>query len=506
MTTTARKLASGSTLRMTSLIAHLLISMFMMPFVVYSLGDRMYGFWTLLGTFIGYYGMLDFGLSTAVSRHIAGALGKQDNEECNNIFNIALRIYTIIGAIAFAITVILALLAPVFFTDPKDISLFRKVMLILGVNTAISFPIRVCVGVLTAQLSYNIITFIQFLSTIVRTLLIIVVLLSGYKVLALAVVTFISGIPEKILYIYYCKKQIPYLSLQLRGLNYRKAKPLFSYSSYSFIADIGDQLRFHVDAVVISAFVGLGAVTHYKIASFIAVQYMGLLNSFIGVIMPVFSRLEGEKKYDQIKNVFFLTNKIAVSMASFIGFCLIGFGKPFIKRWMGPLYLDSYPCLVVLILGLAFSFWQSPSISLLYGTSNHKFYAIYNTIEGIANLILSVVLVRYYGIFGVALGTFIPMIITRGIIQPIYVCRIFSFDSSDFFLQIGKSVGIGIISLVLPALIVIMFAVPNYMILMLLGSLSLCLYAMGLWKYMFNTAELEELRRIISPESRVKRA
>ena len=41
----ARKLVSGSALRVANLCAQLAVSLVMLPFIVGCLGDRMYGFW-----------------------------------------------------------------------------------------------------------------------------------------------------------------------------------------------------------------------------------------------------------------------------------------------------------------------------------------------------------------------------------------------------------------------------------------------------------------------------
>ena len=74
----AKKLAFGSMLGVANHFATIIIALFLMPFVVYSLGDRIYGFWTLASAFIGYYGLLDLGLSSAIGRFIAGAIGAGD--------------------------------------------------------------------------------------------------------------------------------------------------------------------------------------------------------------------------------------------------------------------------------------------------------------------------------------------------------------------------------------------------------------------------------------------
>ena len=79
----------GSLFRAISFLATVLISFYMMPQIVKALGDRWYGMWTLVGTIIGYYGLLDFGLSSAVQTYIARALGKNDHQEIEILISTA---------------------------------------------------------------------------------------------------------------------------------------------------------------------------------------------------------------------------------------------------------------------------------------------------------------------------------------------------------------------------------------------------------------------------------
>src|SRR5271167_113020 len=107
MSTTTRKLASGSALRLTVTFGTAVTSFLIMPFVVHTLGDSLYGIWTVVATFVGYYGVLELGLSRAVSRYAAAALGAGDHEECNRVFNTALRIYMVLGAVVLILTCVL---------------------------------------------------------------------------------------------------------------------------------------------------------------------------------------------------------------------------------------------------------------------------------------------------------------------------------------------------------------------------------------------------------------
>ncbi len=54
--------------------------------------------------------------------------------------------------------------------------------------------------------------------------------------------------------------------------------------------------------------------------------------------------------------------------------------------------------------------------------------------EAIINLILSLALVRKFGIMGVAFGTLIPLIVTQTFILPAYTCRTIGLELKKYLL------------------------------------------------------------------------
>jgi len=499
MSTIGKKLASGSALQVFTFLATVLVTFFMMPFVIHALGDRMYGFWTLVGTFIGYYGLFDFGLGSAVSRHIAGAIGQKDMAECNRVFSTAIIIYSCLGILVFVVTCIIAGIANVIVENPEDAALFWKVILILGSSVAISFPLRSFGGVLTAQLRYDIQSYIGLFSLFLRTVLIVLALISGLKILAMAWVMFFVNILALLLTAYFAKSSLPSLQLNRHLAERGTAKTLFSYGFFTFIAQIADSLRFNIDNIVVSAYIDLSAVTHYSIVGALVHYYKNLMISFVGVFQPLFSRQHDAGEIDSVKKTFFFATKISVYASSFVGFGLIAWGKPFIQRWMGSEYLDAYPCLVVLAAGYVVALSQTPSVGLLYGTSKHKFYALFNTIEGVCNLVLSIFLARHYGLIGIAMGTLIPMLILKAIVQPIYVCRVSKIPYHDYMLRIGKAFGVVILSLAVPIYFSLKYALASYDILIILGIGSVVCYFPLIWFLGFSFNEKQIFRLAIFP-------
>lgn len=490
---------SGSALRGINLVAQVVVAFFLTPFIVHSLGDHLYGFWALVGTFIGYYGLLDLGLGAAVSRYAAAAAGKGDREEYGKVFSAALQLYLLLGAGVLSVSVVVAFLTPHFAHNPQDGVLFRNVLLILGCSLALTFPVRAYSGVLNAELRLDALSAVDILTLLLRTAMVVGVLLAGYKLLAIAWVTFVSGIPQAAAYVVLSRRVCPWLRYHRQSWLGKRTKSLFSYGVFALVATMADKLRSETDVLVITGFIGLAAVTHFRIAALMIFQFVALMMALTGVVQPWFSRMDGAGDHRGMRRAFFISTKLSLCMASFVAFGFIAWGRPFIQRWMGPSYLDAYPCLVVLALGRVAGLGQHPSRLLLYATAKHKFFALINVVEGVANLGLSLWLVQRMGIFGVALGTFIPMALIKLIVQPLYVCRVSPISYGEYMRELGRSALVVGTALVIPGLISAWFAAPAYSSLILVGLLSLGFYILVISALEFNRQERETLMRALLP-------
>lgn len=489
----ARKLVSGSVLRVVSLAASAICSFFLMPFVVHHLGDRLYGFWSLASVFIGYYSLLDLGLSTAVSQYVCVAIGRNDLGECRAVFNAAIRIQSMLGGVALLATLALAALTPLFTHVALDAHLFREVILILGVNTALTFPVKVYGGVLDATYRFDINASLTILGSVLRTGLAVWAIFVGGRLLALTWVTLLASLPVAALQIWFGKREAPWARI---GGTFEagRVRSLFSYSIYSFLSYLADILRFQVDPLVISGFIGLAAVTHYRVASVFSQQYfLQVLVVSVGILGPVFSRLYGAGDRNQMEAVFFFGTKLSCCISSFICFALIGWGKPFITRWMGPQYLDAYSPLVVLAFSVLLDVCQRSSIDLLYATFEHRFYTYLNWAEGILNLLFSLALARPLGIIGVAMGTLIAAVLIRVIVQPWWVCKVSKLHYVSYMRFWGGTL------LLCSFLTGIAIAVsawglrPSYPSLIASAILASALYAVGSWLFVLSPGERAKL-------------
>jgi O-antigen/teichoic acid export membrane protein len=237
------------------------------------------------------------------------------------------------------------------------------------------------------------------------------VILYGYGIIGIALVVSSSTILSSIPIVRFAYKIEKGLSIAPSYFQWNCMKELFGYSIFAFFGRIGDLLKYSVDSYVIAKFINLAAVTHYGIALSLNQYFIQVVSAFGSVVSPIFSQ-EGKGDFDSLRKKFMFTTRICSFVSFFIGVMILLYGKPFIQRWMGNEYLDAYPVLILLTVPIMFGLSQTPLFGALYGISKHYIITYVNIAEGLSNLVLSIILVKDYGIIGVAIGTAIPMTIT----------------------------------------------------------------------------------------------
>ena len=90
---------------------------------------------------------------------------------------------------------------------------------------------------------------------------------------------------------------------------------------------------------------------------------------------------------------------------------------------------------MILLIPSALYTSQTTSNRILFGMSRHKSLAYVVLMEGIANLILSITLVRPLGIVGDAIGTAIPLLCTALFFLPRHMCRQLDIPVRKFLVE-----------------------------------------------------------------------
>jgi O-antigen/teichoic acid export membrane protein len=422
------QLYKGSIVRSLHFAFNVISSFFLMPFLINSLGERWYGIWILISSFLTFYWLFNIGLGPATQRYVSMCLGKNDFDGANEYINTSIRVYKLIGLAVAVFTTLATVAIPWMSYSNEEKPILQFLILCLGLNFALSMPMRVFSGLIAVHLRYDILSGIGLCKDIVRVVLIVCFLKMGYGLVALAVIHVVTDSIDYTLSYFYARKIAGYFRRTRRKADRDILKRLFNYSWIALGIQITDRLRFNTDTFVIAAYLGAEKITQYTIAFRLTEYFRQFIASAIGMLMPVFSRMDAEGDRSRLIEKFMLATKISVYLSVFLGGSLLIFGKDLIEIWVGKQYADVYPLLVILIIPATINFMQIPSMDLLYGLSRHRDYLAITGGEAACNLILNLILVREYGLIGAAIGNAIPVTLWRIAVQPFFTCKVLQID------------------------------------------------------------------------------
>ena len=495
------KLISGSVLRLAALVAMVVASFFLTPFIIQHIGTKMFGFWSLSVSILGTSALMDLGLSTALKRYLPKYYAENNLKKANEVVCSTGFSFIIIGIMTLLMVVLLA--KPLHELVGKGVALniFKTVVIVLGVDAALQFPMRTLIGYFESHLKYGLMSAIDIIKTLSRASLIYYFLFNNHGIIAIAIITLFVNLSGNMLLIAFYFVRHGDIQLRWKYIRFDTIKELFIYSYKNVVSALANLMRYNVDNLIIANFIGVSTITPYVIGSSIAKYFLESVSAFMGQTVPVFSYIDAENDIQLIKQVYFLLLKIAIFLSVYIGGMLIILGSPFILRWMGKGFETSYTVLSVLTIGLTFSLSQFPTYNLLRGISKHSIVMFCSLGEGIANVILSIILVRYHGIVGVAFGTMIPMVISFLIVMPILTSRsIAYFNLIEFYL---KNYGPAFLKSIFLMLVFYFcmkpFLLPDYLRLFLLGLLSLLYFPLI---YIFGFSKIEKIK-FLMPRARL---
>ncbi len=404
---------------------NVVVGIFLSPFILHRLGDEAFGLWILIFSVTGYYGLFDLGIRSSIVRYVAKYSATDEHDELNRLVNTAMFSYSGIGLAAMLITLIATYYVNSIFRIPAEfVATARWLLFMVGISVSLGFPLGVFSGILEGLQRFYLLNFVNVSSTLLRAMLIVVALRRGGGLLTVAFITVSLPLVNG-----FVNAGAVFRHLQLRlGPNYVSRSSLRSIASYSgttFLIIIAGRLRFKTDAVVIGTFISAAAITYFTIGSRLVDYASEVVSSLAQIFVPMSSQSQAKGDLDGLRKIFVLGNRACAFIIFPITAVFTVLGKSLIEAWVGPKYVaTSYPVMLILLYPTTLMLAQSASGRTLWGMAKHRTWAWVVLAEGVANLILSVILVRPYGILGDAIGTAIPLTCSMIFFLPHHLCRL----------------------------------------------------------------------------------
>lgn len=470
------------------------------PFLIRMLGQSEYGLYSIVYSVISYLTVMDMGFGNAIVIYTTRFINQGNKEKQDKLHGMFMVIYCIIGVIASIIGIILYFNVNLLFGNSMtdvEISKARIMMLILTFNLAMTFPLSIFGNIIVAHEKFVISKAIKIIQIIIQPLIMIPLLLMGYKAIAMVVVLTIVNLLCLSLNAIVAIKKLD-VKIKFKGFDLKLLKEIFAYSFFIFLNEVINRINWSVDQFILGAIVGTVATAVYSVAGQLNNMYMNFSTAISNVLLPQVTKMEDNKASNkEFTAIFIKTGRLQYILMALIITGFVLFGQIFVNWWAGPGYENTYYIACILMIPITIPLIQNIGLSILQAKNLYKYRTIIFFGIAILNIALSIPLTKLYSGIGAAIGTAISLILGQGIILNIYYHKKVGINMLEFWKNILR--------MSIPVLISVLFGILlNYMInsssiiiLFVKILLYTIVYGILMWNFGMNQYEKDLIRKPI---------
>ena len=372
------------------------------------LGAEYLGINGLFTNIISMLGIVELGIGSAIIYNLYKPIVNKDKEVIKSLMSFYKKAYNIIAIVVLVIGLLITPFLNFFVSDVTVNINIYFVYILFVIDIFASYLLSYKRSILYADQKNYIVNIIHMSYLVILNILQLLFLYITHDYYLYLVIKIIMRVLENVVITLIVNKMYSYLnggnikplSKDVKQDIQKKVKALFFHKIGSFVV-------LSTDNIIISKFLGIVTVglysNYYMIINAVTVIFGQAIMALTPSVGNLLIEENTNKNYDVFKKVRFLNFWITV----FSSVCLLVIMQSFIKIWVGEKYLLSVIVLIVLVI----NFYQN---LMRYSYSTFKEAAgIFHEdrfvpiIESVINIVASIILLKFFGLAGVFMGTII---------------------------------------------------------------------------------------------------
>lgn len=382
---------------------------FILPKLILStFGSDVNGLVSSLSQFLNYIALLEGGITGVITATLYRPLVQGDKEKTSAILVAARRFYRRIGWIFIVYALGLAVVYPLVFKSEFSFLYVFSLTLILSITLIIQYMMSLTYRtLLNADKKMYVVSFTMIALKILEIVLAFIAIKVYPEIHLFKFVTGIVFLLQPIVYSSYVRKHYKLNPHAVGDSSLIKNRwNGFAINTAAFIHN-------STDIAVLTIFTNLATVSVYSVYALITNGLKNVINSMVSSLNPVLGHAYAKSDYANLKKKIDMYEYI-VFMLVFLGFSVTGLLiTPFVSIYTAGLADADYYQPVfgtLLVLSEALYLLKFPHLNLAYSANKFKEISWPAFIEAGINIVLSVALVPFLGIIGVAIGTIVAMV------------------------------------------------------------------------------------------------
>ncbi|MCE3235589.1 MAG: polysaccharide biosynthesis protein [Vampirovibrio sp.] len=388
------------------------LNIVVIPVIIAKLGLDAFGLYILLIAILEVSSLLDLGGTSA----LVALLGGEDTDAQKR------RAYLKVGhswfsilAIVFALGGLLILpgFSHQFHVTQGLQSVAPVCFLLILLEAAITLYSCYSRSVLLAHCSHQWTNVADTLYYLIANLGALILLVMGYGLPGVLAVRLLGALVRLGLMMWQTMRLEPYAFKPQMPFDWQVLKKVAGLSGHAMMINFSIIISHKIDDIIIASFLPISAVGIYEIVfRFLGITIQVCLKLCEG-IFPLFSKMAVSNQVKETRQLFLRMSSFLNMVACLLLMLIVSYYQELFGMFSaGKIPVENtLPVLAVAVPCVLSGVLQMPANTWLFTWGRQRFLTVSSMIAALANLILSLILVHYMGIVGVALGTMIPQII-----------------------------------------------------------------------------------------------
>lgn len=381
------------------------------PILLRMMSDSEYGLYSIFISMIGYLSILQTVLGTTLIRYITKAYSDTSPERSpEEVLGSFIKLFSALSFIVLALGSVFVLLTPRIYAasmNLSEISSLQQIYTLLIVYEALNLPLFAfgsCVLAYERFAFYNIIRSLAAIFIPISTILLVAKTRSAISAAAAFVaVNTISNIG----YMLYCA-----LKLKLRarfaaaGKSY--LREIFGFVWFLFIISLVDKTNWSLGTVLVGGTLGSAAAKNYNLGlqfgTYFTLIALTLTNTFLPNLTQIASECSEEETASRYTELMVRIGRIIFAAMGITAAFLTVLGRDFLLLWAATERADTYYVAVIIIFPALLECSMCLGKPMMQALGRHSYQAGICAAATALGIALSLILSRFYGIVGYAIG------------------------------------------------------------------------------------------------------
>lgn len=493
----------GALLSYIATVINIISAFFLTPFLLRYIGDAEYGVYRTVQSLTGQLALITVGLGTIMTVLIArynAQDGEKTREEKENLIATGVLIGVIIALLVLVVGGVLFRGIDSIYGNtmtPSQVSLTKQLYIILVINVALTLFRDVFVGITHGYERFIYVNGMKVLRLTLRIVVIIALLLLGFKSLALVLCDLTLTIIMLFCDIWFCFGRLG-VRAKFHGFDRVLFQSILSFSLAIILQTFVNQVNQNLDGAILGAMVPAELVTVYSLALTIYVSYNSVSSAFSSMFTPEAARLvQNGASFDDLHR---FTVRVGRYLLLAEGLLLGGFvcvGQNFVRLWVGAGKEDVYGIALILLLPMTVANTLAGANSVLDGYMKRMGRSLILVFTAVVNIVVSVFLITQIGYWGAAVGTAVSVILGQIVLLSWHYHRVFQFSMIRYLIDLFRGIVPSIVVAVLLTIGVNFAPIGDVGQLLLKGVIYVLAYFGCLWLFGATTGEKNMVLRFL---------